>query len=1020
MYYKNLNQSFNPFEKIPEMPGLKRKGVQNFLSSSQTLVRRGVIYDDYDEPTYVGFAIKFDFYTPHLPIVPGNYDYMPEGLLGGEGAPYSAESYLKNINEFQRSEMIKAFNILLHNISENTPHYIQSISGLNTLYKLDPQENYRGKESIIKLKFLEGIDLRVSAMMDLYRRAAFDTTWMRWVLPDIHRYFSMKIWITEFRSFHVPRYAERTSTDKIDNSKSKGYDSLKNVYGNNGKNPLNSLVQEYKDQYNGIKQSYNNILNGISNTISAIGGNNKQNNDKTNSKYFLKQLDRNLNIIEFNLHQCEFVLKNMNIPYGDEISNTTQGEMLSPEIEIKVGKIEEVAEYSIIGATLGIVLDSIYSSIRNGIFSDKSIDINWQKGIDRKIIQKTDNNFYNNLIHDYSTEISEDVYQSSSFPYGRGHLGNTEDIIKKSLGERLLETGIKQLGNELSNVIETYTQGKILGNVYGFSPATLAKRLTADPRALGEAFIDFIKKTNTKENANAILENIYNNLPEFSNELIGNPGNMGLSGSNAVDLNPTNINLEGSESNIDGNPGNVDLSGPTTQTTILGNIGLTGAPSSQTQIDNINFEGSENDIDGNPGNVDLSGANSNINGNLGNINLSGSNTNIEGNTENIGLTGTNSNTDNNLGNIDLSGSNSNINGNLGNIDLTGPEKNDNLNPKNIKFDDSETNLQRKPGNIGLTGNEITKKSNLSNIGFDKTSSTIDNKLENIKLTGVNNSIEDNKLGNINLKGNNSTINGKLKNIDFTDKNKQKNKSLKNIGYSESNNKKQKNLGNIKLSGAENNIEGEKMNINLSGEKKTELKLGNIKFEENISSNKNLKYIGNVYIKENKKSKNNITKNIEFVNTNKKTNQINKNINYENKKRNIKENLGNIGLTGEYLRKQKLGNIGLTESNIKEKNIIQKNIGFKENNKEKEILKNINLTGNETKQKTNLGNINFKEKQIKQENNLKNIELTGNEIINQDLKNVYSKEDLENNKNKNINEIQSSRENNYLENKTKNE
>jgi hypothetical protein len=58
---------------------------------------------------------------------------------------------------------------------------------------------------------LEGLDQKMFNLLNVYKQIVWDSKWQRWVLPDMMRYFSMDIYITEFRTFHVPNIENPTA-----------------------------------------------------------------------------------------------------------------------------------------------------------------------------------------------------------------------------------------------------------------------------------------------------------------------------------------------------------------------------------------------------------------------------------------------------------------------------------------------------------------------------------------------------------------------------------------------------------------------------------------------------------------------------------------------------------------------------------------------------------------------------------------------------------------------------------------
>jgi hypothetical protein len=118
-----------------------------------------------------------------------------------------AQEFLKRRSD-KRSQMIEAFKNGLDHINRNCPYYFQSLSGLETLLKVDIQ-NYHKKGSAprragtLTIDCLESIDMRLSAIAELYRKAIYDYTHHRIMLPENLRKFRMYLVITEIRNIQL-------------------------------------------------------------------------------------------------------------------------------------------------------------------------------------------------------------------------------------------------------------------------------------------------------------------------------------------------------------------------------------------------------------------------------------------------------------------------------------------------------------------------------------------------------------------------------------------------------------------------------------------------------------------------------------------------------------------------------------------------------------------------------------------------------------------------------------------------
>lgn len=169
----------------------------------------------YEDQTYMGFWI---YLSPEMkPSDYQDFDYLPQGLLMPDGPPGSiaysdsAVSFLKRRNEQYRAAMIEEFQQGFSTIVRDAPWMMQSIKGVGDLWKIVPGSPWRTKDKKIVLTCLETIDLKMTYLLDLYRKAAFDTQYMRYILPDCQRYFSMNIIVAEVRTMQDGAGLERNT-----------------------------------------------------------------------------------------------------------------------------------------------------------------------------------------------------------------------------------------------------------------------------------------------------------------------------------------------------------------------------------------------------------------------------------------------------------------------------------------------------------------------------------------------------------------------------------------------------------------------------------------------------------------------------------------------------------------------------------------------------------------------------------------------------------------------------------------
>lgn len=184
----------------------------------------GLISKRYDEPTYMTFRVIFGAASSRVSgtnLVNTDYDKMPHPLFinrvadatttTGKGRNvyefnrdiYSTRDYLRDSNEFTRAEMLKEFISLWENLQNDFQWYFQSVEGLNDILAIVPERGKRvAQDARLTFNMVESLDHRISYLLNLYRKIAWDDLYQRWVLPDLMRFFDIQIYVTEFRTFH--------------------------------------------------------------------------------------------------------------------------------------------------------------------------------------------------------------------------------------------------------------------------------------------------------------------------------------------------------------------------------------------------------------------------------------------------------------------------------------------------------------------------------------------------------------------------------------------------------------------------------------------------------------------------------------------------------------------------------------------------------------------------------------------------------------------------------------------------
>lgn len=162
-------------------------------------------WESNEDPTYMGFYFKF---MPNTRVDPNNQDldYLPQGLFlgannlpGAQEDPDSAVSYLQRRGEYTRANMMKEFREGMVFSANETPWVFEKVTGMGDIWKIDPKNNFRAKEKKIVFECVESINGKMTYLIDLYRKAAFDAEYMRYALPETQRFFSMELVVTEIR-----------------------------------------------------------------------------------------------------------------------------------------------------------------------------------------------------------------------------------------------------------------------------------------------------------------------------------------------------------------------------------------------------------------------------------------------------------------------------------------------------------------------------------------------------------------------------------------------------------------------------------------------------------------------------------------------------------------------------------------------------------------------------------------------------------------------------------------------------
>ena len=333
-----------------------------------------------EDPTYLGFKFVFDFGT--LPVNP-EYGWAPSPLLrvanysSGNGAGmasglqnpfgqdqynlggpiyYSTINYLLEreggffvgSNQTKRADALRQFRVLLANINNNSPWFFQSIDGLDKLEKIARTgfqdeagfDNFNPQKTdgkTLTINCLESLNLRISALANLYETAMFDADNMRWLVPRNLRKFTMYIFVTEIRNFFKTSRLTGSSTVLA------SLDNLTNVLTTN-RNPGSNIQNLGIDDP--IENTSGNPGNSFTSFASNVFGQSGLQNDV---QAFRNQQDQSgiKPVFIYECHQCEFDFSS-STPLSSSIdmgSSSAESLMAKQSFKIHVGKVRMKNQY---------------------------------------------------------------------------------------------------------------------------------------------------------------------------------------------------------------------------------------------------------------------------------------------------------------------------------------------------------------------------------------------------------------------------------------------------------------------------------------------------------------------------------------------------------------------------------------------------------------------------------------------------------------------------------------------------
>ena len=149
----------------------------------------------YQDPTYLSFAMLFDFYDMESsPLLAGGAEAFLRDLADREADSF----YYDRLNDLQN------FIETLKVVNKEMPWFWQSLKGLERLQQYNPGNAYMGGDDAkLEIETLESLNLTISGLMHLYRRATFDERKWSYIIPANLRKFRMWVYVTEVRTIAI-------------------------------------------------------------------------------------------------------------------------------------------------------------------------------------------------------------------------------------------------------------------------------------------------------------------------------------------------------------------------------------------------------------------------------------------------------------------------------------------------------------------------------------------------------------------------------------------------------------------------------------------------------------------------------------------------------------------------------------------------------------------------------------------------------------------------------------------------
>lgn len=359
-----------------------------------------------------GFLTDFDFFYGAKIHIDGRagIGFYPTNNIAYMGA----QQFLFQRSE-KRHQMLRAFRNGIDFINKQCPYYFQSLAGLDTLLKKDIGNFHKKtgapkRSGTLTVNCLESIDMRMFSLSELYRKAIYDYTYHRAMLPENLRKFRMWLVVTELRNIQL----------------SYGINDILNPFSI----PSVAQAANFLDSFNsqtGLLNNAQGLLQKSTNTENPY-----------NDKFGTYSMGPYAFVYQFD--QCEFDFDD-SYPSYNNIDNKG-GSAVSSSFKIHVGRVKD---YKIQFNQLADVIqkdDNIQQMVLSDVWGSKSSDYNQYDYIGTEGVSAIDlgskanpaeafaqiaSNFINNTVADLKNQgvsIVENALLGNA--YGLGGISPTQ------------------------------------------------------------------------------------------------------------------------------------------------------------------------------------------------------------------------------------------------------------------------------------------------------------------------------------------------------------------------------------------------------------------------------------------------------------------------------------------------------------------------------------------------------------------------------------------------------------------